>query len=150
MAQGTLTVFEEFRKSIGDGTHDLDTNAFKIALITTLPLAADATPALGDYTEVAGGNGYTTGGEALTTTWTEAAGTADFKHTGGTITWTQNASGPTNIIAGLIYDTTTAVTGAAVAFIDFTTDAGSTAISLVDGDITWTPEAAQNRIFSLA
>jgi len=149
MAQGTLIVFEEVRKRIADGTHDMDTNVFKIALITTLPTAADATPALGDYTQVAGGNGYTTGGETLTTTWTEVGGTADFKSTGGTVTWTQNALGPTNIKAGLIYDSTTAVTGAAIAFIDFTTDGGTTAISLVDGDITWTPEGS-NRIFSLA
>jgi hypothetical protein len=148
MAQGTLLLFEEFAKSIGDGTHDLDTNAFKLALITTIPTAADASPALGDYTEVSGTN-YTAGGEPLTTTWTEASGTADFKHTGGTITWTQHASGPATIKAGLVYDTTSGVTNAAVAFIDFTSD-GSTAISLIDGDITWTPEAAQNRIFSLA
>lgn len=149
MAQGTLTLFEEFSKSIGDGTHDMDTNTFKLALITTLPTAADASPALGDYTEVSGTN-YTAGGETLTTTWTEAAGVSDFKHTGGTITWTQHASGPTNIVAGLIYDTTSAVTNAAICFIDFTTDNGTTAISLVDGDITWTPEAAQNRIFSIS
>lgn len=150
MAQGTLLTYEEFRLDIGDGTHDLDGDSFKIALITTLPTVADGSPALGDYTEVAGGNGYTTGGAALTTTWTEAGGTADFKHTGGTITWTQNASGPTNIKAGLIYNITTAVTGSAVAFVDFTGDNGTTAISLQDGDITWTPEASQDRIFALS
>lgn len=149
MGQGTLTVFEEFRKSIGDGTHDMDTNAFKLALITALPTAADVSPALGDYTEVTGTN-YTAGGAALTTTWTEVGGVCDFKHTGGTITWTQHASGPNNIKAGLIYDTTSAVTNAAVAFIDFTADGGTTAISLIDGDITWTPEAAQNRIFTIS
>lgn len=147
MAQGTLTLFEEFALNIGDGTHDLDANSFKIALITTIPTAADATPALGDYTEVSGG-GYSAGGEALTTTWTEASGTADFKHTGGTITWSQNGTGPTNIKAGLIYNDTN-VGKEAVCFIDFTAD-GTTAISLQDGDITWTPEAAQNRIFSLS
>lgn len=148
MPQGTLTTYEEFRKTVGDGTHDMDGDSFKIALITTIPTAADATPVLGDYTEVSGTN-YTAGGEALTTTWTEAAGVCDFKHTGGTITWTQHASGPTDIKAGLIYNTSSAVTGAAVCFIDFTSD-GSTAISLVDGDITWKPELAQNRIFTLS
>ena len=148
MAQGTLLLFEEFAKSIGDGTHDLDTNSFKLALITTIPTVSDVSPALGDYTEVTGDN-YTAGGEALTTTWTEVTGTSDFKHTGGTITWTQHATGPATIKAGLIYDTTSAVTDAAVCFIDFTTD-GSTAISLIDGDITWTPEVTQNRIFSLS
>lgn len=148
MAQGTLLTFQEFKKSIGDGTHDLDTNVFWMALITTIPTVSDASPALGDYTEVSGTN-YSAGGIQLTTTWTEAGGVSDFKHTAGTITWTQHASGPNNIKAGLIYDATSAVTDAAIAFVDFTSD-GSTAISLVDGDITWTPEASLNRIFRLS
>jgi hypothetical protein len=148
MSQGTLTLFQEFSKSLADGTHDMDTNVFKLALITTIPTVADVSPALADYTEVVG-TGYTAGGELLTTTWTVAAGVSDFKHTGGTITWTQNGAGPADIKAGLIYDTTSGVTGAAVCFIDFTTD-GLTAISLIDGDVTWTPEAAESRIFSIS
>jgi hypothetical protein len=147
VAQGTLLTFNEFRLTIGNGTHDLAADSFKIALITTLPTLADPTPALGDYTEVTG-SGYTAGGEALTTTWTETSGAADFKHTGGTITWTQDGAGPTNIVAGLIYNT--AAGNDAVAFIDFTADGGTTPISLQDGDITWTPEAVENRIFRLA
>lgn len=148
MAQGTLTLFEEFSLNIGDGTHDLDADTFKLALITTLPTAAATTPALGDFTEVSG-TGYTAGGETLTTTWTEAGGTSAFRHTGGTITWTQDGAGPTNIVAGLIYNDTN-VGKEAICFIDFTTDGGTTPISLQDGDITWTPEAAQNRIFELS
>mgnify|MGYP000962472875 CR=1 FL=1 len=147
MPQGTLTVFEEFKKTIGDGTHDMDTNAFKLALITTIPTEADASPSLDNYTEVTGSN-YTAGGLALTTTWTESAGISDFIHTGGTLVWLQHATGPTNIKAGVIYNTTSAVTNAAVCFIDFTSD-GVTPVSLADGDITWTPEAVQSRIFTL-
>jgi hypothetical protein len=148
MAQGTLTLFEEFALNIGDGTHDMDGDTFKIALITTLPTAADATPALGDYTEVSGA-GYTAGGETLTTTYTETGGTATFATNGATITWTQNGSGPTNIVAGLIYNDT-AAGDPAVCFIDFTTDSGTTPVSLQDGDITWTAEATLNRIFELS
>jgi hypothetical protein len=148
MAQGTLTHFEEFPKALGDKVHDLANDTFKIALITTLPTAADVTPSLGDYTEVSGA-GYTPGGEALTVTWTEAGGVTDFKQTGGTITWTQNAGGPTNIIAGLIYNSTS-VGNEAIAFVDFTADGGSTPISLVDKNVTWKPEATQNRIFTLS
>lgn len=148
MAQGTLTLFEEFSLQIANGTHDMDNDTFKLALITTLPTASQATPALGDFTEVSGA-GYTAGGQTLTTTWTEAGGTATFATDGSTITWSQNGSGPTNIVAGIIYNDT-AAGDPAICFIDFTTDNGTTPISLQDGDITWTAEAAQDRIFTLS
>ena len=98
--------------------------------------AADATPDSADYTEVTG-TGYTAGGEAITVTWTEAGGTATFEVTTATTTWTQDASGPTNINTALIYNTTHAGTNDAVAFMDMR-DGGTTAISLQDGDITIT------------
>lgn len=147
MAQGTLTLFDAFSLNIGDGTHDLDNDTYKIALITTLPNKNTVTPTLGDFTEVTG-TGYTAGGQTLTTVFTNTANVSVFRHTGGTITWAQNGAGPTNIVAGIIYNDTN-VGKEAVCFIDFTTDAGTTPISLQDGDITWTPEAANQRIFEL-
>lgn len=133
MAQGTLVVFEEFRLYIGNGDHDLVSDSFKIALITTLPTAAAATPDLADFTEVTGTN-YTAGGEASAVTYLEVGGVATFDM--ADVAWTQNGAGPTNIVAALIYNTTHAGTNDAVAFIDMTVDAGSTPISLVDGDIS--------------
>lgn len=149
MAQGTLTTFEEFRLNIGDGSHDLDNDSFKVMLITnaTVPTAADTTPDSADYTEVSGDN-YTAGGEALTTTWTEVGGTASFKVTSGTVTWTYHATGPNNIYYAIVYNTTHAGTNDAVAFIDMTADSGTTPISLQDGDITLTFHA--NGIFTLS
>ena len=132
MAQGTLTVFEEFRKFIGDGSHDLDSDSFKVALITTIPTAADATPDLADFTEVTGTN-YTAGGEAAAATWVEAAGVATWDL--ADVGWTQSGAGPTDIKAALLYNTTHAGTNDAIAFIDMTVDGGTTPISLVDGDI---------------
>ena len=145
MAQGDLTVFEEFRLYIGDGSHDLNSDSFKVALITTLPTAAAATPDLADFTEVSGTN-YTAGGESSAATYTEAGGTATFDL--ADVSWTQHASGPTNIVAALIYNTTHAGTNDAVAFIDMTTDGGSTPISLADGDISITFNASG--VFTLA
>lgn len=147
MAQGDLTLFNEFTEDIGDGTFNL-TQTFKIALITSAATATagTATPALGDFTECTGGSGYTTGGESLTTTWSQAAGTATFDATGSpAVTWSQNGSGPTDIMQGIIYQVTTG--NPALAFIDMTTD-GSTPISLQAGDITWEPNASG--IFTLA
>lgn len=140
MAQGTLKVFEEFALFIGDGAHDLNSDSFKAALITTLPVDTQTTPDLADFTEVTGGN-YTAGGEALTTTYTEAAGVATFDSSANP-SWTQSGTGPTDIKAALIYNTTHAGTNDAVAFIDMTTDGGTTPISLQDGDISITFNAS--------
>jgi len=137
MAQGDFTLFEEFAKTIGDGTFDMDSDTFSLKLITALPTAATATPTLSDFTEVSAGGGYTTGGIALTTTYTEAAGVATFDSSTNP-SWTAAAGSPTNIVAGLI------VNGSddALGYVDMTTDSGSTAISLVAGDITVTWNAS--------
>lgn len=49
-------------------------------------------------------------------------------------TWSQHASGPTNIKTAVLYIDD--ANDYAVGFIDMTTDSGTTAISLADGDIT--------------
>lgn len=142
MAQGTFTLFEEFRKTIADGSHDLDSDSFKVMLIddTTIAVAATASPDSGDFTEVSG-TGYTAGGEAITCTYTEAAGVATFAVSSGNTVWSQNGAGPTDIEQAIIYNTSHAGTNDAIGFIDMTADAGVTPISLQDGDITitWNP-----------
>lgn len=148
MAQGTVRTFTAFKRKMGDGTHDLDTHVFKLALITTLPTVADVSPSLGSYTEVSGTN-YTAGGNTLTMTWTEDGNFVDWKHTGGDIIWTQSGTGPDNIMAGLIYNDTL-VGKDAVAFIDLSGDGGITPISLQDSNVTWKPETSGNKIFRLS
>jgi hypothetical protein len=150
MAQGEFLLFQSFSEAVS-GLIDLKNNTFNIALIsdTKVAVVGDATPQLADYTQVAGGNGYTTGGEALAgKTWVETAGTAKFDDSGTpSVTWTKNASGPTNIFQGLLYDITSAG-DECVGFIDMTADAGTTPISLQSGDITITPHASG--LFTLA
>jgi hypothetical protein len=142
MAQGTVTLFEEFSLKIADGTHDLSsaTGTWKVALLSdvigTGITAADVDPDISDYTQVTGGTSYTAGGETVAQTWTEAGGTATFEITTATTTWTQDASGPTNINTALIYDDSL-VGNNAIGFMDMR-DGGTTAISLQDGDITIT------------
>jgi hypothetical protein len=145
MAQGTLTMFNEFSKTLGDGTHDMDVDTFKLALITTIPSATLASPNLSDFTEVSGA-GYTAGGETLTgVTWTgdNSSGVASFKST-GTVQWAQNAGGPTDIMTGIIYNLS--ASNAAICFIDFS-DGG--AISLRSGDISWSAGTNDN-IFTVS
>ena len=141
MAQGDFTLFEEFALNLGDGSHDLDSDTLSLILITTLPTAAQATPDRADFTEVTAGGGYTAGGIALTKTYTEAAGVATFDASTNP-SWTAAAGSPTNIVAGLLVNDTHAGTNDAVGFIDMTTDAGTTPISLVAGDITVTWNAS--------
>ena len=74
------TIFNSFRKKIGDGTIDLDTHTFYIMLLTSA-YTIDATDAvIGDLSgEVANGNGYATGGKALTgVTWNFSGAVATF------------------------------------------------------------------------
>ena len=147
MAQGTLALFDEFAESVGDGRIDLDTDTFKIAFVTlqvggTPSIAkTDAVPCWGaggttnlDTSEVAAGGGYTAEGEALTSvTWSQTSGVATFD--AADVTWTSSASGdPATIKTAVIYSDT-ATNKDCVGFIDMTAD-GTTAISLLSGDIT--------------
>ncbi len=85
MPAGNWTVFNIAKEKLADGTFDLDTNTFKMAL-TTDAQALAATFAgtstncqYSDLTaEVANGGGYTTGGKTLTATWTRSTGTITF------------------------------------------------------------------------
>lgn len=146
MAQGTFTLFEEFALSIGNGMHDFDSDTFSVILVSDpiTGMATTATPDRADFTEVTAGGGYTTGGITLATpVYTEAAGVATFDHNAGeaSITWTASAGSPTNIKTALLVNDTTAAPATgydAIGFIDMTSDDGSTAISLVAGNITIT------------
>lgn len=148
MAQGTLTLFHEFSESIGDGRIDMDSDTFKAAFTSTVPSASDAVPCWGaggstnlSSNEVSAGGGYTAGGQALTSvTWVQSSGTATFDSADPS--WTSSGSGdPTNIKTLIIYSDT-ATNKDAVGFMDMTTDGGTTAISLLSGDITVTVNAS--------
>lgn len=84
MAAGKFKVYEQAKKYIGDGTHDLDdaTN-WKMALFLSTSNAntlSVGTAVYGDLTnEHANANGYLTGGVALTgITYTQSGGVATF------------------------------------------------------------------------
>ena len=136
MAQGDVVVFEEAKLAFLDGSIDLSgTTDFSCLLVTTLPVASVGTPDTSDYTECTQGGGYTTGGIALTISLAEAGGTVTFDDSVNP-SWTKAAGSPTDVVAAIVYSET--ATPDAVCFIDLTTDAGSTPVSLVDNDITIT------------
>ncbi len=136
MAQEDLTLFDEFANTLGTKVHDLANDAIWVALIETTvdPTAADATPQLADYTEVATGNGYVTGGLLIdNTTWTQQG--ALWRLDGDDVTWLQNASGPTDIHWAIIYNYTTAG-NECIGFVEMGNPGGTTPISLQNGDIS--------------
>lgn len=153
MAQGTIVLFEEFAKKMQDGTIDVDTHTWKFAFVTlsvTGGIAAtDANPCWGAggttnlaTSEVTPGGGYTTGGATLTSvTLTETGGVATFDS--ADVVFTSSASGdPATIKTGILYSDT-ATNKDAAGFVDMTTDAGTTAISLLAGNITFSPHVTQ-------
>lgn len=142
MAQGDVTVFDEAKLALLDGTHDLDTHTIKLALLdnTTAPTAGTATPNLSDFTEVGSAGSYTAGGETLTISLTEAAGTVTFDSSTNP-SWAQNASNDTDAYWGLIYNTS--ATNAAIAFLDLGGPVDMTAGTLT---VTWNASG----IFTLA
>lgn len=98
MAAGTFTVLNKAKKKLTDGTFDLDTHTWKVALCTSAftPTAAFAgTSTDARYSDITGevsasGTGYTTGGATLTgVTLVESGGVitfdaADVQWTGAT------------------------------------------------------------------
>lgn len=98
MAAGKWKLYDQAKKRLADGTLDLDSNTFKMALFQSTSncnTLSVGTGLYGDLTnELANANGYLTGGTALTgVTWTNSSGTETFTCTapvwtasGGSIT----------------------------------------------------------------
>lgn len=85
MAAGPWQVFNRAKTKLANGTFDLDTQTFKMALTQaaqalTDDFAGSSTDCrYADLTaEVPNGSGYTTGGKTLTCTWTRSTGTVTF------------------------------------------------------------------------
>jgi len=97
MAAGNVIVYDSFKKFIGDGTINLATGSFKVAL-----LANSYTPDLNAHTvyadltgELSTSHGYTAGGSALAgTVWTESGSTTTFDADDLDITAAGGAIGP--------------------------------------------------------
>lgn len=109
MAAGAMTPYDILAESLADGTLDLDTNTFKVALFTSSYTPNDATDV--SYSaltnEVANGLGYTTGGYTLTgVTWSQTGGVATFD--AADASWTATGGSITARHA-VIYDSTASV-----------------------------------------
>ncbi|QIG58400.1 hypothetical protein HWD06_gp023 [Mycobacterium phage Cornie] len=118
MAAGTWTLPAAARKMLLDGTFDLDSDTFKVALVTSSSnIGASSTTWAGVTGEVANGNGYTTGGVSVTLTLTGTTSVAVSFATNPV--WTASGSGITarwavlyevsgNVLAYVLLDATPA------------------------------------------
>jgi hypothetical protein len=75
----TFAKFNDFSEQLGKGVHVFGTHTFKVVLTNSAPAAANTI--LADITQIAAGNGYTTGGTATTVTISESAGTTTVQGT---------------------------------------------------------------------
>ena len=142
MAAGDLVVFDEAKATMLTGGWAA-ADDIRVALITTLPLVGDTTPALADYTECTAGGNYVavtaTTGELLasyTACVVEATGTMTFDDTGATVVWAQGGGLSTTVRWAVVYNQTASVPGVdpCICFVDLGSDRDLTAGSLT---ITW-------------
>lgn len=86
MAAGTWTFTNGARTKLVDGTFDLDTDTFKMALfLSTSNIGAASTTYAGLTNEHANANGYTTGGSSVTVS---LSGTTTVTVDSTDVTWT--------------------------------------------------------------
>ena len=137
MAQGDLTIFDEAKLYLLDGTIDLDTDVIKVGFISNakVPLAADGPlPKWADYTQVSGGN-FPATPDTMTVTLTEAAGTVTLDFTTN-ISYAKNASNPNNVYYAIIYsDTATATVDAVIGFVEIDAAGADGTAGLIS--LTW-------------
>lgn len=131
----SITFYNSFRKLLGDGTIDLDTDTFKVALLSS-SYTFDATDTvLTDLTgELSTANGYTSGGATLSNvSWTQSTDTVTFD--ADDVVWTASGGSIAARFA-VIYDDTASDSLVACVLLD-TTPADVTATDGNTLTLTW-------------
>lgn len=140
----TFVFFHEFKGNLGLNLFNLNTDTFKAVLTNSAPSAANDDE-LADITQIANGNGYTTGGVTLTgVAWAETgAGTGIWKWTHDDFSWTA-ATGSMADFRYVVWYDDTSTNDKLVGYVD----AGST-ISLAVGN-TFTADVGSDGVFQLS
>lgn len=125
MATSAYFKFQDFTEQLIRGVHDFDAHTFRVALTNTAPVNTNTQ--LSQITQIAAGNGYTTGGNTTTITVSESAGTTTISGTEVVFTAT-GAMGPFRY-AVLYNDTATSPADALIAWFDY-----GSAVTLQNGD----------------
>lgn len=140
----TFTFYHEFKNNLGNGAIDLDSHTFNAVLSNTAPVAGTEDE-LADVTQIADGNGYTTGGQALSSvTWSETgAGLGVWRWNAADFTWTASGGSIATFRYVIIYDDTS--TGdKLVGYYDY-----GTTVDITSGN-AFTVDIGTNGIFELS
>lgn len=145
MAAGTWTLPSGARKMLLDGTFDLDSDTFKVALVTSSSnIGASTTTWAGVTGEVANGNGYTTGGVSVTLNLTGTTSVAVAFATNPV--WTASGSGITARTA-VLYETS----GNVLSYVTLDTTGGGQDVSVSSGNtLTVDSDGSPSPVFTLA
>jgi hypothetical protein len=139
MAAGSWTLTNNTRTYLLDGTFDLDSDTFKIALFTSASnIGAASTTYAGLTNEVGSGNGYTTGGNTVTGSLSGTT-TVTFD-TSDPAVWTASGAGFTARF-GVLYE----VSGNVLAY--FLLDSTPADVTITSGN---TLTITVSNVFSLA
>lgn len=117
--------FNAFVEDIYEGKHNLGSDTLKVMLTLVAPVASNSVK--GDLTEIAAGNGYTTGGSAVTITSSAQTG-GTYKLVGDDVVFTASGGAIADFRYAVLYNDTEA----SDALIGWW-DNGAT-VSLGDGD----------------
>lgn len=144
----SITFYNSFKEYVADGTFDLNTDSFKVALVSSSYTFSAAHTVYADLTnELSTANGYTSGGAALASvTFSQTSGTATFD--AADTTWT--ASGG-SIVArrAVIYKDGTANTRVKPLIASILLDTTPADITVTTGN-TLTLQYNASGIFTLA
>lgn len=116
----TQAMCTSFKTELFGGVHDLDTDVIKMALYTSTATLDASTTAYTATNEVANGNGYTTGGNTLTSPVITSSGTTAYVDFADS-TWTTASF---TARGALIYNSSKS--NKAIAVLDFGADKTST------------------------
>ncbi len=124
MAADTFRKFNSFPEALGRKVHNLNADVIKVVLSNTAVLATNAV--LADITQIANGNGYTTGGTVSSgNAYSQSSGTGKF--TSGDVLFT--ASGSMGPFRYAVMYNDTATNDELIGWIDY-----GAAITLTVGD----------------
>lgn len=100
----TQTLFQKFKLRLGKGQVAFGTDTLKIALSNTAP-DATANESIGDITQIANSNGYTTGGATVpSSAISQTGGVATV--VGDSVTWTATGGSLPALRYAVLYDST--------------------------------------------
>lgn len=137
----TFTKFNSFVEACAEKAHNLGSDTLKVMLTLTAPVATNSVKA--DLTEIAGGNGYTAGGTAVTIT-SSAQSSGTYKLVGNDVVFTASGGAIANFRYATLYNDT-ATNDELIGFWDY----GST-VTLNDGESLTVDFDGTNGILQIA